>query len=444
MLYCFLDTNIFLQFQTFDEIDWLSILKTDAVCLVVAKKVIQELDEHKINPSRERLRKRSRMILNKLLEYAESENPVRIGVTVKIQTTSPKSDWLERNGYDLSYADDKIVGAAHYFKEINPDYEVLVFSDDTGVRLKARANGIPYVSPPDEIKLSDEPDPLQKENQELKREIQRLTYTKPKLSLQIMDSNDNLSTVVDFNINFYEMETSEEDIEFELIAYFKTLKFTGRVEGENAPENEQNIFNFSIDLGMYPTREQVDEYHQQLDRFITLKYRPYLKQLKKFKHSEQHTALLNIILENNGGAPAENIDVWLHFPDGIDVLDQPPLPPVEPSPPQKPKPFDPLDSVYMLGDVRSDLLTSVSYPNPNAYSLERYGPSISIRKTNSYEIDWGSVDLKHHYTYPLPNLYLYFVPIDKPLTVYEIEYEIIADNLPDKVEGKLIIRVHKI
>lgn len=44
---------------------------------------------------------------------------------------------------------------------------------------------------------------------------------------------------------------------------------------------------------------------------------------------------INIQMHNNGNAPANDIDVWLHFPDGFFVLrkDQYMKKPREPKPP---------------------------------------------------------------------------------------------------------------
>ena len=66
MLYCFVDTNIFIEFQMFDEIGWPSVLEANQVCLVVPGIVINELEKHKKHPTRKRLKKRSKSIVRKL------------------------------------------------------------------------------------------------------------------------------------------------------------------------------------------------------------------------------------------------------------------------------------------------------------------------------------------------------------------------------------------
>ena len=43
MLYCFLDTNIFIEFKDITEIDWLAELSCSEVCLMVTSVVVSEL-----------------------------------------------------------------------------------------------------------------------------------------------------------------------------------------------------------------------------------------------------------------------------------------------------------------------------------------------------------------------------------------------------------------
>ncbi len=53
----FIDTNILLHYQSFDEIDWLKILNIDKLEIRLSSIVIQELDKHKYNPSSSKLRR---------------------------------------------------------------------------------------------------------------------------------------------------------------------------------------------------------------------------------------------------------------------------------------------------------------------------------------------------------------------------------------------------
>src|SRR3989442_566400 len=72
-VYCFLDTNILLHFQTFNEVDWPKVLNATQVCLVLAPIVLRELDKHKDDYHNERRRNRARVILSQLKPLLEAE-----------------------------------------------------------------------------------------------------------------------------------------------------------------------------------------------------------------------------------------------------------------------------------------------------------------------------------------------------------------------------------
>lgn len=450
MLYCFVDTNIFLQYQTFDEIDWPRILKSSAVCLVVPYKVVRELDKLKYDSTSDRRRSRAIVALRKISEYRDDNGGrVRAQTAIQVEVSSPSANWLESNSYDPSDADDCIVGAIQFFSIHNTNASVILFSGDYGIRLKAESRGMDCVTPPEELKLVAEPDPLQQENHRLQRELQRLRNAQPKLALMFEDTDGNLSNKIECQVSFEKIKLLEDEIEQRLMEKFELEKYDGDVKGEISRKVDENELDLSTlaafhipPIGaIYPTREEVDTYHEKLNRYIQNEYRNYLLQLHDYQNRERLTHPIRLVLENTGTAPARNVDVWLHFPDGFQILDEQFYPPNEPYSPQKPKIRNMLDS--LLGDS----IMSLPYTSSNS-SISNYvepsGPTISIRKTNSYEIEWGAVDLKHNLVFYLPELYLLFEPLEKTSTGFEVEYEITADNLQDKVEGKLVILLHSV
>lgn len=171
MLYCFLDTNIFLEFTTFDEIDWNKELGVNEALLVVPQTVIQQLDKHKYDPRSNRRQDRSRMILNKIEALSDLEDSlVRKGVYLRILQANPNPQWLLEHNYDPDDSDDRIVGAVEFFIEQNPELSVVLLTDDTGPRLKAKTRRIKAIAPREELRLENEPDPLQRETNQLRRE----------------------------------------------------------------------------------------------------------------------------------------------------------------------------------------------------------------------------------------------------------------------------------
>ena len=69
--YVFLDTNTFLHFQWFDEIDWPKIHSSNSVTLVLAPVILSELDEKKYEAS-PRVRERAKSVIKRLDRYIRS------------------------------------------------------------------------------------------------------------------------------------------------------------------------------------------------------------------------------------------------------------------------------------------------------------------------------------------------------------------------------------
>src|SRR5260221_664121 len=65
-IFCFLDTNAMIHFRTFEEVDWLTILATSEVYLILAPIVLNELDKLKLDSSNEWRQKRARALISKL------------------------------------------------------------------------------------------------------------------------------------------------------------------------------------------------------------------------------------------------------------------------------------------------------------------------------------------------------------------------------------------
>jgi hypothetical protein len=68
-----------------------------------------------------------------------------------------------------------------------------------------------------------------------------------------------------------------------------------------------------------------DLYNQRLDRFLG-DYPNYLEQLQDYLNRARGTIDLSIWVLNQGNCPAKDIDIFMHFPDGFEVLRESELP----------------------------------------------------------------------------------------------------------------------
>jgi hypothetical protein len=145
----------------------------------------------------------------------------------------------------------------------------------------------------------------------------------------------------------------------------------------------------------------------------------------------------SLYLVNSGGAPAQNIDVHLHFPDGMDIFDTKHLPPefqtpVPPEPPRKPRSW----SEYITESLNIGIAPAI-FNRLGNYNMEV--PNVSsptIQKSFSYDVDYDVTRLKHGYQECLGELLIVF-NVKQSVKSFHAEYIVTADNLPFKQSGRL-------
>ena len=76
-------------------------------------------------------------------------------------------------------------------------------------------------------------------------------------------------------------------------------------------------------LGLPP--EEVDRYNSQLEDFFE-RYKRYVEADWKFRQYRSLTVGLELLVVNEGTAPADDLDVYLHFPDGFLLFEEQVMP----------------------------------------------------------------------------------------------------------------------
>src|ERR1700694_2150152 len=134
----FTDTNGFLQVRDLKDIPWADLFPgVRSIDVMVAPRVIEELDKHKTSTNQRR-RDRARHAL-RLIEKASLEPdlalvikdaPIRVRVVV---SPAPRLNWTAHPNLDPSKPDDQLVAEAISFGN-----GAAVFSHDSGPRIRAR------------------------------------------------------------------------------------------------------------------------------------------------------------------------------------------------------------------------------------------------------------------------------------------------------------------
>jgi hypothetical protein len=306
--YCFLDTNVLLEFQTLDEVDWPAVLGAEEVCLVIAPVVLRELNNHKDAGGKDRLAQRARMILSKLSPWIESALAhgapveVRANVTLWMIPQEPILEWTTL-GLDASVLDDRLIASILLFTaEKEQSERIVVASHDLLVRAKAMSHSIHVLNPEGHIQLLNNESPERAELARLRAEIEQLKNRIPKLNFGFIVTNQlsNNFTCADALItplrrkDFPRMTTKEAEEQIKQ-AYITrdSLVEEGRKRGAN-----------SFEIG---------EFQKE--------YEYYLRALAvalRYGQAKNHgcCCMLHLGLDNVGMVMATQIRLQLRFPEG--------------------------------------------------------------------------------------------------------------------------------
>jgi rRNA-processing protein FCF1 len=138
-----LDTNVLLHHPLPDNVNWREVVGQESVRLVIPLRVIEELDEKKYSTS-DKLRSRARERLPKLYSLvgaggAPKELPNGHGTIEVFIEPGPRTRPAD--------ADTEILETAHDLRRLSGGTAMIV-TGDTGMRLRAEAEGIPTVAMP--------------------------------------------------------------------------------------------------------------------------------------------------------------------------------------------------------------------------------------------------------------------------------------------------------
>lgn len=420
MNYIVLDTNIFIHFKDFDQIDWKAVSKSGGdFCILMPPTVIDELDSHKYHKN-PKISKRVRRILPKIVSFLDSNKLIRL------ISTRPRNETFISNQLNKDEQDDRILAAILEFQQSLNDNDTLVYiTNDTGPYLKARTLAINSIKIADSYLLPEESDENEKKIKELEKELIKFRNQSPKIVLGFGE-----------NDHFYrcnkkeELKTKEEFISESIIEIKKEYPYLEKIDFEN---NENTIFKaLSVSL---LSDYQIEEYNSKLKSFYK-KYKNYYNSIYQILSYLKDCIEIKLVIRNEGTAPAEDIDLELHFPDGfaLHTIEKLPKSSQKPKPPYKPKhryDFQQFD-FHLPQIISNNLANSADKVDLN------YTPT--IRKTNSYNVDFHLRSLKHNQSFEFKTLYLKYEDRNLAKNFY-FEYKIMIGNYPESINGKLNVIV---
>ena len=428
--YCFVDTNTFLHYIMFTEINWNILTKSKSVLLIVCSDVLRELEKKKNLDPDINIRNRARKVISKMAEIGSKSFFCKIKNDIDLMfiPDEPSVDWTNQ-GLNEKIVDDRIIASILTNNHLsNP----ILITSDFGLKLKARNKGIKCISVPKEHRIEIIKDNKNDEIIKLRNRVNFLENRLPITKLKILADSKPAEFI---NIALSKIATPSEG---ELNGKLKAI----RHELQYKPSS-QNLGIIS-DLILY-TKDEIERYEEDLNEYIREMYKYYQEEYK-FKEIQSRLIELKFLIINEGSQPAEDIEIIMNFPDGFEMFskDEFSKNPKEPGKPTLPRSTAEMIS-YMatIPNIHKNILSDLRMPSVDELGIDPNLPSGPlIRKTNSYEARYSLNKLKHGIQEYLKPVYVLFESIDQAKP-FNISYTILADNLPEPSSGNLHIVILK-
>ncbi len=416
----FVDANVTLHFNALNGLDWCAVCDSQTVLLHVTQPLLAELNKIKDSGPNPAIRERAKATLRQLKSlYAGEKDSLPANVRVQFSEISP--DVAKFPGLNPHVADDVLLAAVLLFKKSFPDEEVFVATDDDGFGLIVKCGhwGLKVIEPPETLRLPAAEDKRDAQLRRLREENEKLRNTGPRLRLHF---TDNEAAKLEFSLKQTDVDSEAGSMTKRLREDYPDLQATLPTPGVPGLNLRQSM----------NTPDAVQKYNSALKEFFERCQKPIRELVKR----RSRTIFFGLSVTNSGSAPAENLSLKLHFPDGFALSQKEKWDRTQtkgfPHPPEKP------DHVFTrlasLGDP-SHHLTSGLIPVRNRPP----GPELWIEKTGSYEVAFTHPKLRQGDTAPLAEFVLTF---EKHPFSFEVPYQIVADNLPKILSDKLYF-VHR-
>jgi len=421
----YLDTNTFLHYKYFVDIDWCEVFNLKMATLIICYPVLKELDKHKMYHTNLRIRKRAKKALGTIRSLLNNgiKSKLNDNTIIEFAKAKAKIDWAKEELSNDS-VDDQIIACVISDKKRNK----YIITADVGLQLASKLRGIKFLELPDSLLLPIQ-DPRDKKIDQLEKQLSK----KPELQFGALEGHSISKKVEIKLVDFPSIEFS--DIEKKVIKI-----------GKNLLEEYRGQANIEIPLSdvadLRVTFEQFEE-HLECGQKQLLNY------LKKFHFCLSSWAdiyNLKVIIANNGTAPVNDLDIEIIFPPeytlfSSDNIER--LPPLN---------FDnntlhATGKMFLADQVYLDLNAELEMEQSRIYKhLRTYDRDLKIDNRKIYPIEVcrfskSSVSAELEKVKQNDKFYLdiYFSRFDHKKQIIEIDCSINADEIDEVFKDSIII-----
>lgn len=422
MKYLFLDTNIFLHFQNFEQIPWGNLVGDVDFKIIVSDIVAGEIDKHK-DGARGKIQKKAK-VLSKLLGdvFLGDKN---LSISLGYCTSCPEKLPDEvRAKFNPSSQDDQIlmgILASDYPKE-----NVVVVSYDNPILIKAKAHGLCFLRMPDDFLLKEE---LSEEEKELERCKKEIAAYKNRMSKPVLLLNKE-------KVCLKIKRSPILDIEKELAKHMQIIRSQHPYKELPSITKDTTPFGSVFEGCFIIDKDGVKNYNNYLDSYYGREEKYYRILLEK-KMLDERMFELSFSLGNEGTDETGNINIFVKFPNGIKLYTDRSKKNVDVDKPMVPPAYSPFTDPRLQESMR------LMSPSPSG------GNSVKIWNldvdTSKRDFSYITSAVNHHVVHSLESIEeVDGIYIDKVTCGnFKIEYHIIDSKHIDSIDGVINVVIEE-
>lgn len=309
MKYLFLDTNILLHYQWFEEIPWQEVLGiSEDVTIVICETVIAEIDKHKDGQKgkvRDKAKKISAHFAKIFLDNINGKIPV-----VNQLNCMPNED--QRMKYDTSVNDNRILLSA-----LNSSFsrqDIIVVSADNNLLIKAKTEELNIFQMKDEFKLPLELSEDEKKIKELQKQLERYEKRLSKPIVKFEKTSESVLILKRPNpVNI--------DNEVDRLVAQEALKYPEKGEPKISYNNYldiefQNACKQLTNLSSIMTPDQISNYNKMRKKYLDV-YRKKQSLIIRKSVIDSNFIPLQFQVSNIGSKMTGELLIQINFPYDI-------------------------------------------------------------------------------------------------------------------------------
>lgn len=302
MKYLFLDTNIYIHYIDVEQINWNKIVGDADITIVVPRITLRKIDQHK-DQNRGKIQKRAKAISAKFAQIFLDGKTFKYTFAL---CDEPAASSFDGGKFNIHINDDWfILSALHSNYDVA---DIVVISSDTNLLLKAKENGLDFRKMSDEYRLKEELSDEEKEIKALKAELEKYKNRQPKPSV-IFEKEESDKLIL--------KRPNKRDLEDELSIYMENLKKEYPYWERGKVCTSSNLFG----LNLLVTQEQIDKYNAELNDYFE-EEEEFQRFLLQKDILDERFRELSFGISNDGNAQTGDMNVFIEFPEHINLYNR--------------------------------------------------------------------------------------------------------------------------